>query len=122
MEDGYNDNQYMNVTINLDTAKKIAAGALTLTYPEGLDVVGVEYGDIFSTNKMVSYDNGTNTIKFVGKADVVGTNVDADGVYVNVRFKNTGNVAGFKSFFVTGENFCDWNEKLVTIDAWDIQY
>lgn len=128
VEDGYMG--YISVPINLRTAKQIAAGMLTLTYPEGLELVAnkVEFNGVFKEAEMVFHDDGTNTIQLVGNADEVNNNVTAEGIYANLRFtKGTSDYAGggkgvFLNFQVGSENFCNWDEKIIDVDVWDIQY
>lgn len=138
VEDGYK--KLVNIPINLcDDAVKMAAGLLEMTYAsDNLEVYGVEYG-LFDSDKMAYSDKG-GSIKFVGNVEVEDGNIAANGIYVNVRFslkegvaedvkwKGTG-VGDFLTFEVSGEQFCDWDEKLCVddagvslIDAWDIQY
>lgn len=128
VEDGYMG--YISVPINLRTAQKIAAGTLTLTYPEGLELVEekVEYDGVFPASEMTCNDNGTSTIKLVGNAMDVNTAVDANGIYANLRFTvGTSGYEGVESsdlltFSISDEFFCDWEENEVSIDAWDIKY
>lgn len=130
VEDGYMG--YISVPINLRSAKQIAAGTLTLTYPEGLEFVAnkVEYDGVFPTAEMLCNDDGKSEVRFVGNVSATldgENNVDAMGIYANVRFKKgsleyTGGNGEFLEFKVNDENFCKWNEEEVFIDAWNVQY
>lgn len=128
VEDGYNG--YISVPINLCDIKEVAAGTLTMTYPSGLTLVAnkVEFDGVFPKGEMSVYDDGNGTIKIVGNADTVNTVKVADGIFANLRFTADESVysgAGkgtFLSFTVIDEKFCDWDEELITIDAWDIKY
>lgn len=127
VEDGYE--KYVNIPINLcDNPVMMAAGLLSITYDNAvLTLKDVEYG-VFDEDKMEYSDKG-DSIKFVGNAAEVNKNIAADGIYANLRFSikegstyegaGTGN---FLTFEVNGEQFCDWDEDLVDVDAWDIQY
>lgn len=132
VEDGYKG--LVNVPINLcDDAVQMAAGLLEMTYDsDNLELYGVEYG-LFDSDKMAYSDKG-GSIKFVGNVEVADGDIAANGIYVNVRFsvketvaegvtkwQGTG-VGDFLTFDVTGEQFCDWDEELVDVDAWNIQY
>jgi len=130
--DGYNG--YISVPVNLYNAKDVAAGMLTMTYDsntlELADVESaVELDGVFPANEMAYYDDGKGTIKFVGNAESVGLSGVAEGIYANVRFvlKDNATYAGagsgqFLKFNVTQEEFCDWNEESVEVNAWNIQY
>lgn len=128
VEDGYMG--YISVPINLRTAKKIAAGAVTMTYPAGLDLVEdkVEFDGVFPASEMTLNDDGTSTIKLVGNGNDVKTAVNANGIYANLRFKvGTSGYAGVENgelltFSINDEFFCDWEENEVSINVWDIKY
>ena len=128
VEDGYMG--YISIPVNLCDTKDIAAGRVTLTYPTGLTLVKdkVEFDGVFQTAETAFYDDGNGTVKIVGNAETVNTAKNADGIMVNLRFtadSTTYPGAGkgtFLSFPVADENFCDWSETAVSIDAWDIQY
>ena len=129
VEDGYMG--YISVPVNLcDASKKVAAGMVTVKCPAGLTLVKdkVEFDGVFQGAEAAFYDNGNGTIKIVGNAETVNTAKTADGIFVNLRFtKGTSNYPGvgkgtFLTFTTSGEDFCDWSEAAVSIDAWDIQY
>ncbi len=128
VEDGYLE--YVSVPVNLTDAKDVAAGSLQMSYDSSiLKLQDVEFDGVFPSAEMEYQNDGAGTLRFVGSAAATGTNVTANGIYANVRFKViSGSIyAGvgsgqFLNFEVTKESFCDWNETLVTIDAWDIQY
>lgn len=132
VEDGYNSNMYISVPINVYGEELVAAGGLTVTCPEGLELItdnGVEYGNVFPGGEMsYNYNPETCTIKFVGNTEMISKNVEASGIYVNLRFKKSGTASGnigtgsFWNFYVENEVFCNWNEELVSVDALSIQY
>lgn len=128
VEDGYMG--YISIPINLRTAQQIAAGSLTLKYPEGLVLAAdkVEFDGVFPAEEMKFYDTGNNTVNFVGNASTVDSNVAASGIYANIRFTagNSGytgaGTGSWLDFQVGSEAFCDWAENTVSVDAWDIRY
>ena len=129
VEDGYMG--YISIPVNLCDTKSVAAGKVTLKYPTGLTLIEdkVEFDGVFKGDEATFYDDGNGTVKIVGNAEEVGTAKTADGIFVNLRFMadSTDTYPGagkgtFLSFPVTDENFCNWSEEPVSIDAWDIQY
>ncbi len=126
MEDGYESHMYVSVPITLGAAEEVAAGTITVTYPEGLKLIdkkAVENGDIFTDGLAYECDVENRTIQFV--ANTADGNTSAAGLYVNLRFqKENGVTAPAHWVFTTsGEQFCNWDEDFVDgIRAWDIQY
>lgn len=128
VEDSYMG--YISVPINLRTAKKIAAGTVTLTYPEGLVLVEekVEYDGVFPASEMKCHATGNSAVKLVGNAKVVDTAVDANGIYANLRFKvGTSGYQGvgkgtILTFGISDAFFCNWGEEEVPVNVWDIKY
>lgn len=132
VEDGYLG--YVSVPINFKTTNQIAAGTLQMTYPfSDLEVVDVEFnnvdGSLLPKTEIEYNDNQAGIIKFVGNAANVNESMATDGIYANIRFrvKDTSTYRGaglgtFLNFEVTKEQFCDWKESAVIVDAWDIQY
>ena len=128
MEDGYQSHMYVSVPITLRATEEVAAGMVTVTYPEGLELIRtdkeVEDGDIFPAGQM-SYkcDPDTRTIQFVANGKNTEDEISASGLYANLRFKKTAEISGHLEFTFSGEQFCNWNEEIVNdINAWDIQY
>ena len=126
MEDGYESHMYVSVPITLRAAEEVAAGTITVTYPEGLKLIAnnaVENGDIFTDGLAYQRDDENRTIQFV--ANTADGNASAAGLYVNLRFQKEGGVTApaHWEFTTSGEQFCNWNEEFVPdIRAWDIQY
>lgn len=128
MEDGYESHMYVSVPITLSSESSVAAGMVTVTYPEGLELIGavngeVEDGDIFPAGQMnYECDTAARTIQFV--ANTTDGNEPASGLYANLRFKKTvDEVPAHWEFTINGEQFCNWKEEDVSgINAWDIQY
>ena len=133
VEDGYKG--YISIPINLHTAELVAAGQLEMSYESdkieiAKDEAGnmlVEYGKMF--DEMAFNGDTAGSIKFVGNTSKA-TEVSADDIYVNVRFKKTSEStykgAGkgeFLTFTVNEEEFCNAAETMQeTVDAWDIKY
>ena len=126
MEDGYNDNMYVSIPVLLHEETEGAVGIFTVTYPEGLTLIGVnpvENGNIFSDEIEYYNDTASRTIKIVGNADTVDTNEALDGLCVNLRFKPDTTVTARLNFYIGNEDFSNWAEgKLGDVDAWNIQY
>ena len=129
VEDGYE--RLVSVPVNLMTdpltSGQIAAGALQVTCTDDrFEVYGVETGRVLEEMDYNSTDR--KAVKIVGNAAKVNTLAQADDIYANIRFKlkdgaeYEGGKGKFLKFTVTGENFCNWNEEDVAIDAWDVQY
>lgn len=132
VEDGYQSNKYVSVPIHV-SGGNFAAGALKLKYPSDiLKVKDVEFcnqeGALLNKAELTYRDDETGTIQFVANAPMVGQLFAEDGIYANVRFTITGSGYGgvgsgqFLDFIVSDESFCDWEEAVVVISAWDIQY
>lgn len=129
VEDGFDNNEYISVAVNLQEGSDMAAGSLVLSYDENtLNVVDVTTGRLLDeVEHKVNTDTGV--IKFVGN-DTIGNDspyndVKPDGLYVNVRFQKKEGVTEFPthwSFEATEETFCNWDEKLVDVKAWDVRY
>lgn len=138
IEDGYKG--YVNIPINLTTGEAVAAGQLQMKYDPTIlklaesseDVVydkAVEFDGVFKASEMAYHDDGEGTITFVGNAEAVNTLKNADDIFANIRFQIIDKVnypdttkADFLTFSVDGEKFCDWDEKDVKVNAWDIQH
>jgi len=136
IEDGYKG--YISVPVNVSTTKDVAAGTVTITYPEGLTLVEdkVEFAGVLPDATI--YDDGNGTITIVANAkeadvyDTYSTGKNNEGIrktiLVNLRFtadSSTYPGAGkgeFLSFAVNGEQFYNWDEAEVSIDVWDVQY
>lgn len=128
VEDGFAENRYISVPVNLFTGEEIAAGVVTMTYDaEKLEVVDVQTGRLLKEMEANVKENGI--VKFAGNAmiNADGTKeaVHADGLYANVRLKAKGAEADLKglSFTMSNEDFATWNEEKVnTVKAWNVQY
>ncbi len=131
VEDGYKN--LVSVPVNLMTnplsENAIAAGALKVTCNddrfEFYDVQVVENGKIFAK---LDYHADGNAVKFVGTVAGVGKVAAPDGIMASVRFRlKAGQVytCGEDShlvFTVSEEDFRNWDEKPVTVNAQDIRH
>ena len=138
VEDGYKG--YVNIPINLTTGEEVAAGQLKMKYdPNILKLAestegvaydkAVEFDGVFKASEMAYYDDGNGTITFVGNAETVNTLKNADDIFANIRFQIVDKSKypdtkseNFLTFQVDDECFCDWDEKDVKVNAWDIQH
>lgn len=117
IEDDYKN--YISVPVNMMTGELVAAGMMNLKYDQNLTFVEVEAGRLLP-EMLCNHDATTKTIRMVGNAGTVNTNVSADGIYANVRFEKPSTTTNFD---ITVEKFCNWEEADVTITkAWDITY
>lgn len=121
VEDEYLD--YISVPVNILSGESMAAGQMTMTYDkDSLEVVGFEAGRLFELDEMSYHvDETTSTIKVVGNAAVVDTNVAADGLIANIRFREkTGKTMSEGVVLTqTNQDFCNWAEDTVTVKIWD---
>lgn len=136
VEDGFDSNEYISVAVNLQEGGDMAAGSLALLY----DQTTLNVFDVTTGRLLDEVDSKVNTetgiIKFVGNAtigdDSTYSDVKPDGLYVNVRFKKKSaaeleqagitEIPAHWSFEAIEETFCNWDEKLVDVKAWDIRY
>jgi hypothetical protein len=126
VEDGYSD--YISVPVNLYQQENVAGGYLNMAYnSEYFQVHDVEYAKLFD-NVECNYSDSVGTVKIVGNSSA---DKEADDLFANVRFTLTeaGKAAysgvgsgTFFDFAIEGENFSNWDEELVGIDAWDAKY
>ena len=110
----------ISVPVNLLSGEQIAAGKLQLTYDvNGLEVYGCEEGRLLPSMRFY-HDSENKTIRMVGNATVVDSNVSADGIYANIRFKKPNTDTNFT---INSLEFGNWAEQLIEIDkVWDIKY
>ncbi len=132
VEDGQKG--YINIPINLYTDAEIAAGIVSVTYPEGLTFVDaiVNNGDskarLFEEFAVAPKDG--NVVKMVGNVETITDNKKANtDVYATLRFEMTSGEPNWKdnefmTFGVTADDFCNIAEQEVEVDkyAWDITY
>lgn len=116
VQDGYLD--YISVPINLLTSEEIAAGVVKMTYKD-LEFVGFEAGRLFPV--MVDNHATNGVINIVGNLEEISENVQADGIYANLRFKKPATLPTEESFDTTVSDFADLDEEEVAINP-IIQY
>ena len=125
MEDGFKNNEYMSVPINLLDGKEVAAGIVEMKYDATtLKVVGVDAGRILSEMNY-KVDEKKGIIRFAANAETVGSLDMLDDIYASVRFdvKEGATKASSYTFDVTAGEFVDWAEKDVkNVWTWDYKY
>lgn len=112
VEDSYLN--VINVPVRLYTDKKVAAGFAKVTYDtNSLEYIGNDNGTVFDN---VDTNEDNHSILCVGDIDDISNNVDADGIFVNLRFKAKTSIASNLLFEVKDEQFCDISEEFVFTD------
>ena len=132
VEDGYKNLVSVPVNLMTDplTREGIAAGALKVICNdprfEVYDVQAVENGRILA-NMDYHVVNG-NTVKIVENVTGIGETATPDGIFANVRFRlkdgesyTCGN-GTFLNFTVAEEDFRNWDEATVPMNAWDVRH
>lgn len=117
---------YISVPINLATGEEIAGGIVNLSYTSSSNstawqFIGFEAGRLLT--EMSENHATTGVVKIAGNASVVNELVNADGIYANIRLKNTDNLdASDLTFEATYTNFANWKQELVKTIWPIIQY
>lgn len=115
----------VNISVNLKEASEIAAGMLSVTYPEGFEYVEAECGRVFGEMQFAP-DKDNKKITCVGNVTKIGNSENPEDVYVNLRFKTTGDSleAGSSEFVVAvpTNGFCNITETIVDVAAWNVKY
>ena len=112
----------VNITVNLQDAADIAAGMLSVTYPQGYTFVNAEHGKVF---EQMNFQNNAagRTVSCIGNVTTNANSENPEEVFVNIRFKKTAAVnAGSVVFTVKipANAFCSIDEAYPTVTAWDI--
>lgn len=115
----------VNISVNLKDVTDIAAGMLNIKYDEQKFVYQeAECGRVFEE---MDFAQDGNTIKCIGNVSTVKNAAEPNDIYVNLRFAKTDvndlqlGQAEF-TVEVLKEGFCDINEKIVAVTAWDVKY
>ena len=122
--------RYLSVPVNVrNTVGGIAAGVLSVDYPQELTFAGFEGGRVFE--EMAAAEK-TNSIKMVGNVADISTNKTVDDIYANLRFKvsfdnekEASATLRNYSFTVSDEDFSNISEaqfKADTYNVWDVKY
>lgn len=115
----------VNISVNLKDASSIAAGMLSITYPEGFEYVEAECGRVFDEMSFAP-DEDNKKITCVGNVTKINNSERPEDVYVNLRFKKTDDslVVGNSEFKaeVPTNGFCDIAESFVDVTAWNVKY
>lgn len=131
--DGYKENGFISVPINLMAGSPVAAGTLQMTYDTRLELVDTYGFDAGMLLPKMKYSDDTNgTIRFVGNIPVGANNQldtvnPANDIYANVWFKVKDNATVSDTehfeFNISNLSFCDWTERMLTdVKAWDFRY
>lgn len=122
--DGYANNRYISVPVNLTEGSAVAAGKLQMKYDQTkLQYVGFDSG-LLLPEMEVNANKSTGVISFVGNGTETDVDVNpADSIYANVWFKKLESNASHFEFDIKNLEFCNWALELVNnVKAWDIQY
>ena len=128
--DGYASNRFISVPVNFLEGEVTAAGQMELQYSKfSLEVVDYDEGLLMP--EMAFYDNTEEgVVKIVGNI----ANPPAEGangvepeteIYANVWFKVKEDATenpDFYTFTMDGMSFCNWDEQMVDVTAWDVTY
>lgn len=130
--DKQNNNQYTSVAINLFTDGKaeamVAAGKIQVKYnTDDYNVVETTADTTYHATNGGKYlfpemkchvDETAGTITFVGNAEIIDTNLLADGLFANIRFEKDSNASETATldFQIKTEvtEFYNWSEVPVT--------
>lgn len=121
VEDGYLN--YVSIPVNLHTGNTIAAGLVELSYDKSLlEYVGCDAGTLL-TDMQWNSSPVFGKVKFIGNA-TKDSNVVADGIFANVRFKLKRELTEGErlQFGISNQSFCNWQKVTVDAGAWDFQY
>lgn len=115
---------YINVPIRINSTEDIdgiAAGRVTVTIPSGCSLVKPAEGstlDLGIFEEMEYYVSGTSIIKLVGNVSDITENKIAEGLFVNLRLKNTSSQTVSEDTitvtYTKASDFCDIEEKIQT--------
>ena len=117
---------YISVPINLATGEEIAGGIVNLSYTSSSNSNAWQFIDFEAgrlLTEMSENHSTTGTVNIAGNASTVNELVNADGIYANIRLKNTNNLeASDLTFEATYTNFSNWKQELVKTIWPIIQY
>jgi len=115
----------VNISVNLREAKAIAAGMMSITYPEGYEYQNSECGRVFEEMEFY-HDAAGKKVSCVGNVKDITKNTDrAEDIYVNLRFRKQADIqAGTSEFAVSvvENGFCDKSEQVAKVTAWSVRY
>lgn len=116
-------NNIINVPVRLSTEESVAAGKIEVTYDKSkYEYQGGETGDLGEMfGEMYVNDNNAGKVTCVGNANPIG-NKDADGLFVNLRFKALTEDPENYTFGIAGEEFANYDQNSVTISVSDYSY
>lgn len=115
----------VNISVNLRDVSEIAAGIMSITYPEQFTFVEAECGRVFGEMEF-NPDITNRVVKCVGNVTELANVEKPEDVYVNLRFKVNGTVAVGQSEFaatIPENGFCNIDESTnVKVSAWNVVY
>lgn len=115
----------VNISVNLKDVSKIAAGIMSITYPEQFTFVEAECGRVFGEMEF-NPDITNRVVKCVGNVTELANVEKPEDVYVNLRFKVNGTVTVGQSEFaatIPENGFCNIDESTnVKVSAWNVVY
>jgi len=115
----------VNISVNLKDVSRIAAGKMSITYPEQFTFVEAECGRVFG-EMAFDADTTNRVVKCIGNITELKNVEKPDDVYVNLRFEVNSSVTAGESEFIViiPENgFCDIDESTnVKVSAWNVVY
>lgn len=118
-------NNYISIPINVLSDGKapagMAAGKIQITYnAENYDVVSVDGRLLPEMKHWV--DESLQTITFVGNAETVNSDIEANGLLFNIRFiKSEDATSDDLDFSINTSGFCNWAEQMLDADALVVQ-
>lgn len=124
--DGLGTDKYISVSLNLTSAKDVAAGLLTLKYDTSkLDFAGYVKGRVF--DEVLANETVDGTVKCVANVSDITANGKANDTYMGLRFKVTDTSyklgqGKFLQFSISDVDFCDKDENTVNMNVWNFQY
>lgn len=115
----------INVPVRLNSDIKTAAGSVEVTYPADIMTYEGYYNSGAVYQEMTVNGETSGTVKCVGNVTDITDNVDADGMYVSLRFKVTRESDGSlpeADVSVNKNMFCDNVEEIVTVPVVQAKY
>lgn len=113
----------VNVSVNLQDASHIAAGMLSVTYPEGFTLVEAECGRVFG-EMAFTVDSANRTVLCIGNVEELANSEAPEDVFVNLRFQKTDALLPTGSsewkVRIPEHGFCSIDEVYTDVTAWNV--
>lgn len=129
--DGYKDNRFISVPVNLLSGENVAAGSLTLSYDaDKVEVIENDYRydtGVLLPEMSFNNDISASKVRIVANDKTFNDQPTGSGIYANVWFRVKDGVtltAGEKLNFTMGDfSFCNWHEEMaLSVDAQNVVY